>query len=105
MEAEAKPLPVDFEKSPLQSKKFVIYLIADIGWTLILGTILVMLAFSDGIAVLEWALMMGIVLVKGFLQVGTILGQASLDKFVRVAQINASMGMPTKIPEKTGTKK
>ena len=84
-----------FEKSPLQSKKFIAYLIADLGW---LGLLVAMLLlFRGSLTILEWGILMGTVIVKAFVQVGMLLGQSSLDKFVRVARINASMGIPTQL--------
>jgi len=70
-------------KSALQSKKFIAYLIADIGWKIILGLIIYLQ--RDGLD--SFTLMLSIVVVAGFVQVGFILGQASLDRFVRVAEI------------------
>lgn len=87
------PLDTSFEKSPLRSKKFIAFLIADIGWTAILAAMLVM--FRGDLSTLGWGLMMAVITVKGFVQVGMLLGQASLDKFVRVAKINASLGLST----------
>lgn len=84
-----------FEKSPMQSKKFIAYLIADLGW---LGLLVAMLLlFRGSLTILEWGMLMGTVIVKAFVQVGMLLGQSSLDKFVRVARINASMGIPTQL--------
>jgi len=65
--------------SPLDSKKFVAYLIADLGWTGLLG--------YGVYAKMDWSLLMAMVITKGFVQTGYILGQAALDKYVRVAQI------------------
>ena len=67
--------------SPLDSKKFVAYLIADLGWTGLVG--------YGVYAKMDWSLLMAIVITKGFVQSGYILGQAALDKYVRVAQITS----------------
>ena len=72
-------------KSALQSKKFIAYLIADIGWKILLGWILYLQ--KDGLD--SFTLMISIVVVAGVVQVGFILGQASLDRYVRVAEIAA----------------
>ena len=40
-------------------------------------------------AKMDWSLLMAIVITKGFVQSGYILGQAALDKYVRVAQITS----------------
>ena len=83
----------DFEKTPFKSKKFIAYLLAEVGWKIILAVMIVI--FGDGLELFEWALMLSVVLVSGFVQVGMILGQGSLDKFIRLAKINASLGVPT----------
>lgn len=106
MAAEITPPPLpgagqkgdDFEKSPLKSKKFVAYLIADIGWLLLSVVILILMASE--MSVLVWALLLGTFTIKGFIQTGFILGQTSLDKYVRIAQINATMGQATPLPER-----
>jgi hypothetical protein len=66
-------------RSPLSSKKFVAYLLADVGWTGLLG--------YGVYAKIGWSLLMAMVITKGFVQTGYILGQAALDKYVRVAKI------------------
>jgi len=90
----------NFEKSPLSSKKFIAYLIAEAGWKAILAAML--FVYGRDLSVLAWGLMMGIIIVSGFVQTGTILGQASLDKFVRIAKINASLGVATSLRGKDG---
>jgi len=80
---KSDPLPHYELKSALQSKKFIAYLIADIGWKIILALIIYLQ--RDGLQ--SFTLMLSIVVVAGFVQVGFILGQASLDRFVRVAEI------------------
>lgn len=103
--AEITPPPIpgkeigeEFEKSPLKSKKFVAYLIADIGWFIL--CVMMLVIFAPGMSVLVWALLLGTFTIRGFIQTGFILGQASLDKFTRIAQINASMGQATPLPER-----
>jgi hypothetical protein len=85
MAARRKPksLPHYELKSALQSKKFIAYLVADIGWKILLAMLIYLQ--RDGLE--SFALMLSIVVVAGFVQVGFILGQASLDRFVRVAEI------------------
>jgi hypothetical protein len=87
------------ERAPLQSKKFIAYLIAEILWKVILLWVLVDGLSEDRLDMISGAVAVTIILVAGFLEAGFILGQASLDKFVRVAQINASLLTPTKPPE------
>jgi hypothetical protein len=88
-----------FEKSPFNSKKFVFVMVAEGGWKAVLFTMLFTIASDLGI--LAWGLMMGVIIVSGFIQAGYLYGQAGIDKFVRVAKINASLGMssPLKLPK------
>ena len=68
------------DKLPLKSKKFIAYLIADVGWK---ACILFMLySHADKFAGSSATVMLTMVLVSGFVQVGYILGQAALDKYV-----------------------
>ena len=71
------------EPSPLDSKKFVAYLVADLGWTVLMG--------YGVYAKMDWSLLITMVITKGFVQSGYILGQAALDKYVRVAKITAGI--------------
>ena len=66
--------------TPLQSKKFLAYLLADIGWKVCILTMLYQHAdkFTGSTA----SIMLTLIIVSGFVQVGYILGQAALDKFV-----------------------
>ena len=72
------------DKKPLQSKKFIAYLIADLGWKL---TLLVILFHSESkLDYYTFSLLLTLVIVSGFIQVGYILGQASLDKYTKVVK-------------------
>ena len=71
------------KKLPLQSKKFIAYVLADIGWK---ACILYMLFLhAEKFAGSSASVMLTMVLVSGFVQVGYILGQAALDKYVSMA--------------------
>ena len=72
------------EKLPLSSKKFLAYLLADIGWKIILGILIWKNCEGE-----NQVLLLSIVCVSGFVQTGYILGQAALDRYVRIAQITA----------------
>ena len=89
------------EKSPLQSKKFLAYLLAEASWKIILVITLwsakdVLLAREDiaGGGAGLWTFMLAVVLIAGFIEAGFILGQAALDKYVRVASIVAGRDEP-----------
>ena len=79
------------ERSPLSSKKFIAYLLAELSWKVIIIVMLVTWK-EEIVAVGPWAwwVMLTIVLVAGFVEVGFIGGQAWLDKYVRVAKIAAT---------------
>ena len=69
------------DKKPLQSKKFIAYLIADIGWKLTLFYTLN--KKKNSYDQYNFAIILTLTLVGGFIQVGYILGQAALDKYTR----------------------
>ncbi len=68
----------------LQSKKLLAYLIAEFTWKMLLG-ITLWRDPSEG-AFPRWALIT-MVIVTGFLEVGYILGQAYVDRFVRATRL------------------
>lgn len=69
-------------KKPLQSKKFVAYLIADLGWKFSIFYMLFHL--KSQLDHYTFLLMTTLVIVSAFIQVGYILGQAALDKYIHV---------------------
>ncbi len=75
------------EKSALTSKKFLAYLLAQLCWTGLL--VLAILKATAGF----WTTpLIAMVVTQGFLQVSYVLGQAYVDKYVRVAQLWAING-------------
>ena len=72
------------EKLPLSSKKFLAYLIADLGWKIILGVLIYKNCEGH-----NQLLLLSIVCISGFVQTGYILGQAALDRYVRIAEIGS----------------
>jgi len=80
-------------KSPLASKKFRAFLVADITSKLILTLVAVLSFVSDkGLGLYGFLAMMTIILITGFIETAYISGQASLDRYVKVAEIAAGMG-------------
>lgn len=69
---------------PLKSKKFVAYLIAELGWKILLFSILFK-AKAD-LNYYYFTIILTVIVVSGFIQVGYILGQAALDKYIKVAE-------------------
>lgn len=74
---------MDIEKMPLRSKKFLALFFVE--------SLLVMMAMTALITgTVGWpiaAFMLSIVLTMGILAIGYVLGQAALDRYVRIAQI------------------
>jgi hypothetical protein len=73
----------DKEYIPLKSKKFLAYLIADIGWKAIIFYMLMHLQSRLNPA--ELTLLLTTVITSGVIQIGYILGQQSLDKYLATA--------------------
>lgn len=69
------------EKTPLASKKFIAYLISNLGSKMLLFW---MVGKNESDVVI-----MMMITASAFIDVGYILGQAALDKYVRIASINA----------------
>lgn len=81
---------MDFEKMPLKSKKFLAFF-----FVVILLFALGMTGILTGVVSVGWAavpIFLAIILTIGFLGVGYILGQASLDKYTRLAKITQMIG-------------
>lgn len=72
------------EKKPLQSKKFIAYLIADLGWKLALFYML--FQSKSKFDHYSFSVIITLLIVSGFIQVGYILGQAALDKYIRTTE-------------------
>ena len=70
--------------SHLKSKKFIAYLLSELGWKIIIGYILYQ--YQAKIEHYSFMLLLGIVITSGFIQVGYILGQAALDRYALLAE-------------------
>ena len=71
------------DKMPLKSKKFIAYLLAEFGWKLII--LFLLYQIQGKIDHYTLVLLVTTVIVSGFIQIGYILGQAALDKYVQAA--------------------
>ncbi len=71
-------------KLPLRSKKFIAYLVAELGWKIILFWILIDL--KSKFDHYSFIVVITLVIVSGFIQVGYILGQAALDKYTQLSE-------------------
>lgn len=72
-----------FDKTPLKSKKFIAYLIADVGWKVVILYMLTHL--KSKLEAGELTFLMTVVITSGVIQIGYILGQAALDKYINAA--------------------
>ena len=72
------------EKLPLRSKKFLAYLIADLGWKFI--TFYFIFSHVKEIKSYEFGIILTLIIISGFIQVGYILGQAALDKYTYLSK-------------------
>ena len=93
------------EKTPLQSKKFIGYMAAEIGWKVVLGILLVMGIHGDTIDGFIGGIALAIVIVAGAIEITYIGGQAALDKYVRIAQIAAGAGQAFEMKDAKTTNK
>jgi hypothetical protein len=71
------------DKLPLQSKKFLAYLIADIGWKLLM--FYVVWEYKTKIDRYAFLILVSMIVTTGFIQIGYILGQAFIDRYVMIA--------------------
>jgi hypothetical protein len=83
---------MEIEKAPLQSKKFIAFLIVEATWKAALALILILGMAESDIGLVWGSIALVIVLVAGAIEALYIGGQAGLDKYTRLAQIAASQG-------------
>jgi hypothetical protein len=86
----------NIEKTPMQSKKFLAYLLSNLTNKAI---IFYMVFNSSSTTVVAWA-----ITAAAFIDVGYILGQAALDGFVRMGQIK-NLSFPLNNPDKEDSTK
>lgn len=80
------------ERSPGQSKKFIAFVIAEVTWKAALLVLLVMGIHAGTVDIFLGSIALALIVVAGFVEALYIGGQASLDKYVRVAEIAADAG-------------
>jgi hypothetical protein len=85
----------ELNKLPLRSKKFLAYLIADIGWKILM--FYVVWEYKTQIDHYAFMVLVTMIVTSGFIQIGYILGQAALDKYTHVATtaLEQNGGKPT----------
>lgn len=72
-----------FDKTPLKSKKFLAYLLADVGWKIII--LYMLMHLQSKLDPEELTFLLTVVITSGIIQIGYILGQAALDKYISAA--------------------
>lgn len=73
---------------PLESKKFLAFLIGELTWkAILLAALIIFREDLTSVGVSAWSFMLSVVVTAGFLEVGYIGGQAWLDRYVKVAEI------------------
>ena len=72
------------DKTPLQSKKFIAYLIADFGWKIIL--LYILFQTKSKYDYYSFTIMLTLLITTGFIQIGYILGQAVLDRYIALLE-------------------
>ena len=70
-------------KTPMKSKKFIAYMTSEFGWKLVIFYLLYHL--QGKLDHYSLVMLMTVVITSGFIQIGYILGQAALDKYVNAA--------------------
>ena len=96
-------IPWEDDRLPLKSKKFIAFMVSEATWkTIVLATlfltrdVLIARTDADGTGFGLWWFLFTVVIIAGFIEAGFIGGQAWLDRYVRVAQITANGGKPSK---------
>jgi len=74
----------------LRSKKFIAFLVSESTWKVLAA--LVLFWGKDSIPQQVFVILLAIIVVAGFVEAGYIIGQASLDKYVRIAEIATQNG-------------
>lgn len=75
--------PTQLSSVPLKSKKFLAYLIADLGWKFLMAYVI--MEYENKIEHYAFMVLVTMIVTSGFIQIGYILGQAALDKYTHVA--------------------
>jgi len=79
-----------YEKSPLASKKFVAFLVAEISWKVL--AVIALFLERGPISNRLFLSLLVIFLISRMVEVGYILGQAGLDKYIRMVEIATKSG-------------
>lgn len=72
---------------PLQSRKFLAYLVAEVTWKIALIVLLCLGIKHEAIDLTVGSIALAIVVVAGFMEVVYVGGQAALDRYTQIANI------------------
>ena len=86
-------------KLPLKSKKFVAYLIAELGWKALI--LYVLIQYGGKIEHYAFMVLIAMIVTSGFMQVGYILGQAALDRYAHLAERGITRDENTQTKDKS----
>ena len=75
---------------PMQSKKFIAYILAETTWKILAG--LVLFWGRDSMQGNTFVVLLGIVVIAGFVEAFYIGGQSAVDRYTQLAQIAADTG-------------
>lgn len=81
-----------YDKTPLASKKFLAFLLAEATWKAVVLVALIMGIRAGKVDLVLGGIILAVTVVAGFVEAGYILGQASLDRYIRIAEIAAKSG-------------
>lgn len=84
------------EKLPLQSKKFVAFILAELLWKVVLSGVLFLGIKEGAIDIYIGVIALAIVITVGGIEALYIGGQAALDKYTRLAEIATRSGQSFK---------
>lgn len=79
-------------KKPMQSKKFVAFLVAEITWKIIITVVVIMGMKDSDIDLMIGSIVLACVAIAGFVEALYVGGQAALDKYIRIADIATRAG-------------
>lgn len=80
------------DSKPLQSKKFVAFLVAEVTWKVLLLAVLAFAFCGGGLSGSYLTVAVLVTAIAGFVEVAYINGQAALDRYTHLAQMALDQG-------------
>jgi len=84
---------------PLQSRKFLAYLVAEVTWKVALIVLLCLGMKHDAIDLTVGSIALAIVIVAGFIEALYVGGQAALDRYTQIADIAVRGGQGVRLKD------